>query len=116
MTGITDMMKKAVIVYGAGISGRGAAGVLAQAGQQVFLYNDNPCTIEQELQVALQAAGGALIIGEAAFAATLAQAGLVVADRLYGSRNVHDHLRLLCRGGRMVLAISCRLRAGWHSW
>ena len=65
MTGITDMMKKAVIVYGAGISGRGAAGVLAQAGQQVFLYNDNPCTIEQELQVALQAAGGALIIGEA---------------------------------------------------
>ena len=78
MTGITDMMKKAVIVYGAGISGRGAAGVLAQAGQQVFLYNDNPCTIEQELQVALQAAGGALIIGEAAFAATLAQAGLVV--------------------------------------
>ena len=78
MTGITDMMKKAVIVYGAGISGRGAAGVLAQAGQQVFLYNDNPCTIEQELQVALQTAGGALIIGEAAFVATLARAGLVV--------------------------------------
>ena len=78
MTGMTDMMKKAVIVYGAGISWRGAAAVLAQLGQQVFLYNDNPCTIEQELQVALQAAGGALIIGEAAFAATLAQVGLVV--------------------------------------
>ena len=64
MTGMTDMMKKAVIVYGAGISGRGAAAVLAQLGRQVFLFNDNPCTIDDELLAALQAAGGALVIGE----------------------------------------------------
>ena len=67
MTGMTDMMKKAVIVYGAGISGRGAAAVLAQLGRQVFLYKDNPCTIDDELLAALQAAGGALVIGEEAF-------------------------------------------------
>ena len=32
--------KDAVIVYGAGISGRGAAQVLADRKQQVYLYND----------------------------------------------------------------------------
>ena len=78
MTGMTDMMKKAVIVYGAGISGRGAAAVLAQLGRQVFLFNDNPCTIDDELLAALQAAGGALVIGEEAFTEALAQAELVV--------------------------------------
>jgi len=32
--------KDAVIVYGAGISGRGAAQVLADRKQQVYLYNE----------------------------------------------------------------------------
>ena len=54
---------KAVIVYGAGISGRGAAEVLAKAGQQVFLYNDSPCTVEPALEQLLQAAEGALVCG-----------------------------------------------------
>ncbi|MGM9570295.1 MAG: UDP-N-acetylmuramoyl-L-alanine--D-glutamate ligase [Phascolarctobacterium sp.] len=78
MTGWTDMMDKAVIVYGAGISGRGAAEVLARRGQQVFLYNDNPCTLDKELLAALKAVGGDLIIGEEAYAQALAETGMVV--------------------------------------
>ena len=41
--------KDAVIVYGAGISGRGAAQVLADKKQQVYLYNDIDCTLEPQL-------------------------------------------------------------------
>ncbi len=59
--------KEPVIVYGAGISGRGAAQVLADKGQQVYLYNDNPCTVEPALEKALAAAGGGVEIGEAAY-------------------------------------------------
>ena len=64
MTGVENEKDRAVIVYGAGISGRGAAEVLARHGQQVFLYNDNPCTIEEPLLAAIRAVGGDLIIGE----------------------------------------------------
>lgn len=78
MTGWTDMMDKAVIVYGAGISGRGAAEVLVRRGQQVFLYNDDPCTLDEELLAALRAVGGDLLVGEEAFAEALAKAGLLV--------------------------------------
>ena len=78
MTGWTDMMEKAVIVYGAVISGRGAAEVLVRRGQQVFLYNDNPCTLDEELLAALRAVGGDLLVGEEAFAEALAKAGLLV--------------------------------------
>ena len=48
---------KSVIVYGAGGSGRGAAEVLAKHGQQVFLYNDTECKIEDGLAQALAAHG-----------------------------------------------------------
>ncbi len=68
--------KKAVIVYGAGISGRGAADVLARQGQQVFLYNDTECKIENELAQTLAASGGALVCGD--FAKLLGSAGLLV--------------------------------------
>lgn len=78
MTGWTDMMDKAVIVYGAGISGSGAAEVLVRRGQQVFLYNDDPCTLDEELLAALRAVGGDLLVGEEAFAEALAKAGLLV--------------------------------------
>lgn len=72
------MMQKAVIVYGAGISGRGAAQVLAQRGQQVFLYNDAPCQIDAELEQELAACGGALVFGPKGFAGLLAKAGQMV--------------------------------------
>ena len=52
-----------IIVYGAGISGRGAAEVMAHLGMQVFLYNDEPCTIEEKLVQLLRAKGGDLVIG-----------------------------------------------------
>ena len=45
----------ATIVYGVGISGRGAAEVLARKGQQVFLYNDTDCTIPEDLAQSLAA-------------------------------------------------------------
>lgn len=70
--------KKPVIVYGAGISGRGAAQVLADKGQQVYLYNDNPCTLAAELKMALEKVGGGLAIGEAAYKELLSKAGQLV--------------------------------------
>ena len=59
--------KTPVIVYGAGISGRGAAQVLADRGQQVYLYNDAPANVEPELEQALTATGGGVKIGQSAF-------------------------------------------------
>ncbi|MBR4846687.1 MAG: UDP-N-acetylmuramoyl-L-alanine--D-glutamate ligase, partial [Phascolarctobacterium sp.] len=67
---------KSVIVYGAGISGRGAAEVLAKHGKQVFLYNDSECKIEDSLAQALAANGGALVCGD--FAKLLGSAELLV--------------------------------------
>ena len=68
---------KSVIVYGAGVSGRGAAEVLAKHGQQVFLYNDTECKIEDGLAQALAAHGGGLVCGN--FAKLLgSNAGLLV--------------------------------------
>lgn len=67
---------KSVIVYGAGVSGRGAAEVLAKYGRQVFLYNDSECTIPNELQQALAVNGGALVCG--GFAKLLGSAELLV--------------------------------------
>ncbi len=68
--------KKAVIVYGAGISGRGAADVLARQGQQVFLYNDTQCEIENDLAQTLATHGGELVCGD--FAKLLGSAELLV--------------------------------------
>ncbi len=67
---------KSVIVYGAGVSGRGAAEVLAKHGRQVFLYNDTECKIEDNLLQALAAQGGALVCGD--FAKLLGSAELLV--------------------------------------
>ncbi len=67
-----------VLVYGAGISGRGAAQVLAARGCRVCLYNDEPCTIPEELARLLAAQGGGLYLGSAAYEAALAEAELVV--------------------------------------
>lgn len=68
--------QKAVIVYGTGISGLGAAEVLAKHGKQVFLYNDAPCTVEQTLLEKLAACGGRLVCG--GFAELLPSAAAVV--------------------------------------
>ena len=70
--------KDAVIVYGAGISGRGAAQVLADKKQQVYLYNDMDCTLESQLLQLLQSVGGWLAIGQAAFEGLLDIAGVLV--------------------------------------
>ena len=67
---------KSVIVYGAGISGRGAAEVLAKHGKQVFLYNDSECKIEDSLAQALAANSGGLVCGD--FAKLLGSAELLV--------------------------------------
>lgn len=56
--------KKTVIVYGAGISGKGAAEVLLKHNYRVFLYNDNPCQIEADLMENLQTSGGKLVCGK----------------------------------------------------
>ena len=68
--------RKSVIVYGAGISGRGAAEVLAKHGKQVFLYNDSECKIEDSLAQDLATNGGALVCGD--FTKLLGSAELLV--------------------------------------
>lgn len=70
--------QKATMVYGAGISGKGAAEVLARRGHKVFLYNDNPCTIEDALLKELEALGGSLVIGQESFKKLLGQSELLV--------------------------------------
>ena len=69
---------KPVIMYGAGISGRGAAEVMAHLDMQVYWYKDEPCTIDDKLAQTLQAVGGGLAIGCERYAELLGQVGLVV--------------------------------------
>ncbi|MDO4179335.1 MAG: UDP-N-acetylmuramoyl-L-alanine--D-glutamate ligase [Phascolarctobacterium sp.] len=66
------------IVYGAGISGRGAAEILAKHNEQVYLYNDNPCTLPEELASLLESKNGGLIIGSENWSALLDKADLLV--------------------------------------
>lgn len=66
------------IVYGAGISGRGAAEVLAKHGEQVYLYNDNHTSISEELGTLLNKNNGGLVIGSENWSALLEKAGLLV--------------------------------------
>lgn len=66
------------IVYGAGVSGRGAAEVLAKHREQVFLYNDNQCTLPEELSKLLESTGGGLVIGRENWSALMEKAGLLV--------------------------------------
>ncbi len=72
------MESKAVIVYGAGVSGRGAAQVLAGHGRQVFLYNDVPCSLDAELTRELAACGGSLVVGSEKFSRLLDKAEQLV--------------------------------------
>lgn len=69
---------QAVLVYGAGVSGRGAAEVLAQRGQRVFLYNDTAFTVDAALEQQLAAVGGGVAVGPQQFALLLEQAQQVV--------------------------------------
>lgn len=68
----------ATIVYGAGISGRGAAEVLARKGRQVFIYNDTPCTLPKELEQSLAAVQGGLVCGKENYTELLSKAEQVV--------------------------------------
>ncbi|MBR1590057.1 MAG: UDP-N-acetylmuramoyl-L-alanine--D-glutamate ligase, partial [Acidaminococcaceae bacterium] len=58
---MSDIQK--VMVFGAGISGKGAAAELAKQGKTVFLYDDSPKTLEPELEAALAAKGGGFVCG-----------------------------------------------------
>lgn len=69
---------KPVIVYGAGVSGCGAAQVLADKGSQVYLYNDYECTVDDELLQSLHAVGGGLFFGIDAFKKLLSEAAVLV--------------------------------------
>ena len=77
------MEHKAVIVYGAGISGRGAAQVLANRGEQVYLYNDADCALDDQLEQELLAGGGGLVCGGQNFAQLLAVADLMVLSPIH---------------------------------
>lgn len=59
-------MTKAVLVYGTGISGCGAADALARQGRRVLLYSDKEVQIDAELAALLQKQGGGLICGNGA--------------------------------------------------
>ncbi|MEG0830777.1 MAG: UDP-N-acetylmuramoyl-L-alanine--D-glutamate ligase [Acidaminococcaceae bacterium] len=53
--------KKYILVYGAGISGCGVAEVLANHGERVVLYNDEPKAITPQLEELLVRQGGAYL-------------------------------------------------------
>ena len=72
------MAGKAYVVYGAGISGRGAVEVLARRGEQVFLYNDNPCSVDEALIAAMEKNGGGLVVGKENYPELIAKAGTLV--------------------------------------
>lgn len=69
---------KPVIVYGTGVSGCGAAQVLADKGSKVYLYNDRECTVDNELLQKLHATGGDLFFGTEAFKKLLSEASVLV--------------------------------------
>lgn len=52
-----------VMVFGAGISGKGAAAELAEQGKTVFLYDDTPKSLEPELEELLARNGGGFASG-----------------------------------------------------
>lgn len=52
-----------VMVFGAGISGRGVAGELAKTGHRVFLYDDTPHELEPALAAMLTRNGGGFVSG-----------------------------------------------------
>lgn len=56
-------MAKAVLVYGTGISGCGAAEALAKQGRRVLLYSDGAARIDAGLETLLQEQGGGLFCG-----------------------------------------------------
>ena len=58
MSGIQNVM-----VFGAGISGKGAAIELAEQGKTVFLYDDTPKELEPELAAKLAHHGGGFVSG-----------------------------------------------------
>jgi len=58
MSGIQNVM-----VFGAGISGKGAAMELAEQGKTVFLYDDSPKELEPELAAQLAQHGGGFVSG-----------------------------------------------------
>ena len=70
--------QKAVMVYGAGISGRGAAEVFAQHGKRVYIYNDTDCQLDAALVQQLEAVGGGFVCGAEAFGKLLPQTELIV--------------------------------------
>jgi UDP-N-acetylmuramoylalanine--D-glutamate ligase len=58
MSGIQNVM-----VFGAGISGKGAAMELTEQGKTVFLYDDTPKELESELTAQLAQHGGGFVSG-----------------------------------------------------
>ena len=58
---MSDMQN--VMVFGAGISGKGAAMELAEQGKTVFLYDDTPKQLEPELEELLMRNGGGFVSG-----------------------------------------------------
>ena len=58
---MSDMQN--VMVFGAGISGKGAAMELAEQGKAVFLYDDTPKKLEPELEELLARYGGGFASG-----------------------------------------------------
>lgn len=70
--------QKAVMVYGAGISGRGAAEVLVQQNKRVYLYNDTACQLDAALLQKLEASCGGFVCDTASFEELLPQVELIV--------------------------------------
>ncbi|MCD8198693.1 MAG: UDP-N-acetylmuramoyl-L-alanine--D-glutamate ligase [Phascolarctobacterium sp.] len=91
---------KNVIVYGSGISGQGAARVLAKEGWRVFLYDDQLCEISPELEKTLFAASGRVVCGN--FPKLIGSADLMVLSP--GIPVDSDNVRLAENSGMEVIS------------
>ncbi len=91
---------KAVIVYGAGISGRGAADVLARRQRRVFLYNDGECEIKPQLAALLAACGGG--VATAGFQQLLSLADMLVLSPCIAPE--HPNVQLALQAGLEVIS------------
>ena len=56
-------MKKAILVYGAGISGLGAVELLLRHESRVILYGDREFAVDERLRSAIEKNGGRIVVG-----------------------------------------------------
>ncbi|MBR4908489.1 MAG: UDP-N-acetylmuramoyl-L-alanine--D-glutamate ligase [Acidaminococcaceae bacterium] len=98
-----------VMVFGAGISGKGAAAELADQGKTVFLYDDSPKTLELDLTEKLAKCGGGFVSGN--LEEVLAKVQQVVL-----SPAVPCNLPVLQKARKNGVEVIAEIESAWRSY